>query len=102
MAIDFGRVPCGNAAHKGGSIGVGDYIGVFQVQSVGKDEILIGEDDKHLNFLISVLRHRQGFTLSTWVRTHNRFGRMYLWAIMPFHKLIVRDSVGRISKMTGP
>ncbi len=44
---------------------VGDHIGVFRVQSVTEDEILIGEDDKHLNFLISVLRHEQGFTLAT-------------------------------------
>ncbi len=82
-------------------LAVGDQIGVFRVRSVTKDEILMGEDDKHLNFLISVLRHEQGFTVATWVRTHNRFGRVYLWTIMPFHKLIVRDAVKRISRAAG-
>lgn len=86
---------------RGKKLVVGDRMGVFRVQSVTEDEILIGEDDRHLNFLISVLRHKQGFTLATWVRTHNRFGRIYLSAIMPFHKLIVRDALRRMSH-TGP
>ncbi len=76
---------------------VGDYIGIFRVHSITKDEILIGEDDKHLNFLISVLRYEQGFALATWVHTHNWFGRFYLFSIMLFHKLIVRNAVGRLS-----
>ncbi|MCF6321957.1 MAG: DUF2867 domain-containing protein [Rhizobiaceae bacterium] len=79
------------------NLAVGDYIGVFQVQLLAANEILIGQDDKHLNFLISVMRYKGGVTLATWVHTHNWFGRLYLWVIMPFHKLIVRNAVSRIS-----
>jgi len=67
------------------------------IERCSSDEILLGLDDKHLNFLISVMRHEQGFTLATWVHTHNWFGRAYLWIIMPFHKLIVRNAVARMS-----
>jgi len=77
---------------------VGDHIGLFRIQSITKDEILIGEDDKHLNFLISILRHKGGISLATWVQTHNWFGRIYLKTIMPFHKIIVRNAVQRISE----
>jgi len=76
---------------------VGDHIGFFPVQLIAENEILIGLDDKHLNFLISLMRYNGGITLATWVHTHNWFGRIYLWMIMPFHKLIVRNAVARIS-----
>ena len=82
------------------TLALGDQIGVFPVQSVSENEILLGEDDKHLNFLISVLRHENGVALSTWVRTHNGFGKAYLLTIMPFHKIIVRDAAKRISRDT--
>jgi len=77
---------------------VGDSIGLFTIKSITQDEILIGEDDKHLNFLISILRHKQGISFATWVQTHNWFGRTYLKTIMPFHKMIVYNAVQRISK----
>ncbi len=78
---------------------IDDRIGVFRVQRVTDNEIFVGEDDKHLNFLISVLRHKNGIALSTWVHTHNNFGKAYLWTIMPFHKLIVRDAAQRFSQL---
>ncbi len=85
-----------------GDLQTGERLGVFEVQSVTSSEIVLGEQDRHLDFLVSVLRHEGGYALSTWVRTHNLAGRAYLGAVLPFHKLIVRSATARISQADGP
>jgi Protein of unknown function (DUF2867) len=85
---------------------VGDRVGLFPVQAITAKELILGMDDKHLNFRVSVLRTKQNgtekVTVSTVVQLNNSLGRMYLFAIKPFHKLIVRTilqnavSAGRI------
>lgn len=72
-----------------------DQIGIFPVIVRTKDEMILGIDDAHLDFRISILTQGGQIYFSTWVRTNNRFGRMYLCVIMPFHKLIVRNAVKR-------
>ena len=67
------------------------YPGIFAVHAATDDEVILGCDDKHLDFRISVLRSRQDdlVALSTWVRPHNLLGRTYLTLVYPFHRLIV-------------
>lgn len=72
-------------------------IGIFKLYESGPLEVLVGEDDKHLDFRASVLyRAAEGSTdaprlvLSTVVRCHNRIGRTYLTLIAPFHRRVVR------------
>ena len=60
----------------------------FPVIRQSPDEVLMGFDDKHLDFRI-VASVAGGFvTLTTIVRWHNACGRAYLAAIMPFHRAI--------------
>lgn len=73
-------------------------VGFFPVQSVSEQELVLGFDDRHLNFRIVVraLPEPQGGTrasLMTLIRRHNWLGRCYLAATLPFHKLIVRRSL---------
>lgn len=75
---------------------VGDSIGIFRVFSISDTEIIVGEDDRHLDFRASILKNDKGFYVATWVKPHNLAGRAYLATIMVFHKLIVRDAVRRI------
>ena len=84
----------GNAFPK--ELKVGDHIGVFKVESVSDDEVIIGENDKHLDFRISVYRTDTGYYLATWVHTHNWLGRTYLKIIMPFHRLITQNCIKRV------
>jgi Protein of unknown function (DUF2867) len=74
---------------------VGDRVGLFPVQSITAKEIILGIDDKHLNFRVSVLRSVKNsleyVTISTVVELNNSLGRSYLFAIKPFHRLIVRS-----------
>ncbi|MBH5401589.1 DUF2867 domain-containing protein [Bradyrhizobium sp. CNPSo 4010] len=78
----------------------GGMIGLFPVLSETPEQLVAGFDDLHLDFRIVVdvsgdAASRQ-VTSTTLVRTHNLLGRTYLALIMPFHKLVVRNMMGRI------
>ncbi len=76
--------------------GDGETIGFFPIVARGDNEIILGFDDKHLDFRISILTDGSHAYGATWVRRHNRLGRFYLAVIMPFHVLIMRGAIGRI------
>ena len=83
------------------SLQPGDAINFFPVHSVGEDEIILGEDDRHLDFRISVHRRPDqpdSIGLATWVRTHNCLGETYLRMIFPFHVAIVRSRLGTVQR----
>ncbi|MDD1521990.1 MULTISPECIES: DUF2867 domain-containing protein [Bradyrhizobium] len=78
----------------------GGMIGLFPVVDETPERLVAGFDDLHLDFRIVVdvsgnAASRQ-VTSTTLVRTHNLLGRTYLALIMPFHKRVVRNMMGRI------
>lgn len=76
--------------------------GFFPVLSEMPNEVVLGLDDKHLDFRIWVsVQGVDGGTdvwLSTLVRRHGWPGRVYLFIIMPFHKLLSRYLLARALK----
>jgi hypothetical protein len=71
----------------------GGSVGIFPVLARSVDEILMGLDDKHLDFRFS-LRLSTGAdgecaTATTTVRFKNAWGRLYFFFVKPFHKLII-------------
>jgi len=77
---------------------VGDKIGFFEIYSIKEKEIILGEDDKHLDFRISLLIDDKNFILSTVVIYNNIFGRLYFFVIKFFHKRIIVSMAKEISK----
>lgn len=74
-------------------------IDFFPVISRQAHEIVLGEDDRHLDFRLSVLLGPDDRVIATTaVRCHNRLGRVYLAAILPFHVLIVRTLLRRLAQ----
>jgi hypothetical protein len=72
----------------------GEQMGLFKVFDVTPQEVLLGEDDKHLNFRVSFLIEKLGeeefqLTLITVVNFNNFFGKLYFFPVKPFHKIIV-------------
>ena len=74
----------------------GEKIGLFNVYHRTENEVILGEDDKHLNFRISLYKEskpndggRKNLTISTTVKFNNWFGKLYFLPVKPFHKLIV-------------
>ena len=78
----------------------GLIIGAFPVISSSPDRVVMGFDDKHLDFRIIIDVARAGanchITGTTLVHTHNLFGRAYLAIIIPFHRLIARTMLEQV------
>ena len=73
---------------------IGDKVGIFKMYAIQKNEIVAGEDDKHLNFRVSIYREvdlKTTVTVSTLVYYNNIFGKIYFAIVAPFHKLIVKS-----------
>lgn len=72
---------------------VGSKAVYFTVIERNADEIVMGEDDKHLCFRISVLidREQSFIYLTTIVKFHNVWGKIYFLPVKPFHRLIIRS-----------
>lgn len=69
-----------------------------------EEEIIIGADDKHLNFLVSVYcsvpgKETQTAAVSTVVKFNNFFGKIYFACVWLFHKLIVSSLFNNALKM---
>lgn len=74
----------------------GEQLALFKVFEKNEHEVIIGEDDKHLDFRVSLFLDRQNnkLTVSTVVMINNWMGRLYLLPVIPFHKLIVPTIAG--------
>lgn len=80
-------------------------LGLFKVFAKTENEIILGEDDKHLNFRVSLFLEEKEeksttkeLTISTTVEFNNWFGRFYFLPVRPFHKLIVPSMLKEIIK----
>ncbi len=83
----------------------GEQLGLFKVFSKTNNEIILGEDDKHLNFRVSLFldqrlneTNKKTLSISTTVEFNNWFGRIYFLPVRPFHKLIVPTMLKGIIK----
>jgi hypothetical protein len=83
-------------------------VGLFKIYSTSATEIVLGEDDKHLDFRVSVLcsgettSNKRRLVVSTVVHCHNRLGRIYIFLIAPFHRLIVQSNLRRAARIGWP
>ncbi|WP_299443737.1 DUF2867 domain-containing protein [uncultured Aquimarina sp.] len=73
---------------------IGEQVGIFKVFDRSDNEIILGEDDRHLNFRVSLLlkpekEDEKSLTISTTVNFNNSFGKLYFLPVKPFHKIIV-------------
>jgi hypothetical protein len=93
-----------------GSAGSRERVDIFRIYTRSAHEIILGENDSHLDFRLSVLQQtrntRDGrsrfLVLSTVVHCHNGLGRFYILAIAPFHRLVVRSALRRAARVGWP
>jgi len=69
---------------------VGSKTGIFFIYAIHKNEIIAGDNEKHLKFIVSVLKQNDEAFISTLVQYNNRFGRIYFSIVKPFHKMVVK------------
>lgn len=83
-------------------------IGIFRIYSRHANEIILGEDDRHLDFRLSVMHDAAAtgegsfVTVATTVECHNRLGRTYLAVIAPFHRAVVRGTLRQAARTGWP
>ena len=72
----------------------------FTIIENREDEIIMGEDDKHLNFRASIFKDSSEKTISliTVVHYNNVWGKVYFFPVKPFHKIIMRVLLKRYLK----
>jgi hypothetical protein len=85
--------PLGLVATRSALARAGDRIGIFPVLAETLDEVLLGLDDRHLDFRVCVRvlddgGERLGL-VATLVRFHGALGRAYFLPVRPAHRLIV-------------
>lgn len=71
----------------------GEHAGIFRVLARNREELLLGEDDRHLDFRFSLrLREVAGFQdvfATTTVKFHNLWGRLYFLFVGPVHRRVI-------------
>lgn len=79
--------------HDAANYRVGDRVGIFEIRHLGEREVVMGQNDKHLNVQVSLSKQecagRPVLTLSTVVHIHNTLGHAYMAVVTPFHRAIV-------------
>lgn len=87
------------------SLEPGARTGIFRVLERRADEVLLGEDDRHLDFRVSIFYERRGsdafVTVSTLVRFNNALGRVYFLPVRPVHGLVVPAMMRRALAQAG-
>jgi len=80
---------------------LGDRVGIFSLQHVQANEVILFDDDKHLRVQLSLYKHRvQGrpvISISTVVHTHNGLGRFYMAIVGPVHGFIVPRMLAQVA-----
>jgi hypothetical protein len=87
---------------------VGDRVGIFVIRHLSDTEVLMGQDDKHLDVQVSLTKHPKSTSadssdspatvvLSTVVHIHNTLGHAYMTVITPFHRRIVQVMLQRLA-----
>jgi hypothetical protein len=79
-------------------------ISFFRIYAQDDSEILLGEDDSHLDFRVSV-RCEPGsrqLVVTTVVRCHNLTGRLYILLIAPWHRRVVCSAMQRAARAGWP
>jgi hypothetical protein len=88
----------------------GKRVGIFKIFETHPTEIILGEDDRHLDFRVSVMLRSKPLAgdattfvvVSTVVHCHNLLGRCYISLIAPFHRLVVKAGLRRAATLGWP
>jgi hypothetical protein len=82
----------------------GDRVGIFTLISNSPSEALLRDCDTHLDVVLSIYKHPlnsdeagvQSVSVTTVVHTHNLLGRVYMFLVTPFHKIVAPTVLNRI------
>src|SRR2546421_9995854 len=84
----------------------GPVIGYFPLLSKSAGELVVGENDRHLDFRVAILLRTgaaggRELVVVTVVHWHNRLGRTYLAGVATFHRPSAGAELGRGARVVG-
>lgn len=78
---------------------VGDRVGIFHIQFLSDREVILVENDTHLDAKVSLCKitegQRSSAVMTTTIHVHNLLGKLYILFVWPVHKLIVPALLAR-------
>ena len=78
---------------------IGDRVGIFTLLSMSDDEVILGDDDKHLDVKVSLCKvmrdDHEAVAVTTVVHIHNLLGRVYMLFVAPMHRIIAPAVMAR-------
>lgn len=80
---------------------VGSYSGFFKIFDILDNELVLGADDKHLNFRVSIYNSKEpsfNIKVSTLVEYKNTFAKVYMAIVAPFHRVVIKSMIKRAYK----
>ncbi|WP_052269555.1 DUF2867 domain-containing protein [Leisingera sp. ANG-M6] len=77
---------------------VGDKLDFFLVEAVSDRILTLTVRDRHLDVMTCVSSNSGVLSITSSVKTHNLFGRIYMLPVGPAHNLIVKSSLKRLQK----
>jgi hypothetical protein len=79
-----------------GFVQAGDKLDFFRVETVTDTVLSLSERDRHLDVLTCLTTIDKTLTITTSVKVHNHFGRIYMIPVGPAHTLIARAMLRRL------
>ncbi len=91
-----------NAMIQNSNFNVGESYGLFTITEKTDQEVIMGTDDRHLNFRVSLyvekIDQHTYIYISTIVQINNKVGWLYFNTIDLFHKIIVKKFLKNICR----
>jgi len=99
---DLGALSEIDSSKSSSSYMIGDRVGIFTLIEQHQQEVLLGDDDRHLNVVVSVHKAVDAIghtfvTVSTMVYIKNWVGRLYMLPVAPAHHIIIQ----KMTKIAG-
>jgi hypothetical protein len=101
---DLGRLTRIDLQREESSYLPGDRVGIFTLLANSADEVLMADQDKHLDVFLALNRlpvnadGTRTLVLSTVVHTHNWLGTLYMLPVAPFHRLIAPLTLHNVTR----
>lgn len=70
---------------------VGETLAFFLIEEATDTALSLSERDRHLDVLTCVSVEGADLTITSSIKTHNAFGRLYMIPVGPAHRLIVQS-----------
>lgn len=80
------------------SVEVGQMLDFFLVEHISPDILTLTARDRHLDVMTCISLFENELTITSSVKIHNAFGRIYMFPVAPAHKLIVRKNLKQIDR----